>query len=258
MVSLEIDDGVAQLRLARPEHHNAIDPALVHALAEAVERVQGDSSVRALLIAADGASFTVGGDLAHFTARVDDLAAELNVMVGIFHRTLAQLAELPVPVVCAAQGAAAGGGLGLLWCADVAVGADDLKIATGFCRLGLSGDGGSSWALPRLVGRRRARQLLLGGRTLDAAEALEWGLVDKIVGVDALAGTAITEARRLAAGPTAAYACIKQLLRGAEHASWTEQLAAERAAIVACGGTRDAREGIQSFVQRRAPAFQGR
>jgi 2-(1,2-epoxy-1,2-dihydrophenyl)acetyl-CoA isomerase len=258
MVSLEVSDGVAQLRLARPDRHNAIDPALVAALAGAVERVALDTSLRALLIGADGPSFTVGGDLAHFSAHADDLAVELDAMIGTFHESLTRLADLRMPVVCAAQGAAAGGGLGLLWCADVVLAADDLKIATGFDRLGLSGDGGSSWALPRLVGPRRARQLLLGGRTLDAAEALEWGLVDQVVGVDELAVAAVAEARRLAAGPTAAYAQIKQLLRSSEHASWSEQLAAEHAAIVACGRTHDAREGIESFVQRRAPAFRGR
>jgi len=257
-VSLEVGDGVARLRLARPERHNAIDPALVSALAEAVERVKLDPSVRALLIGADGPSFTVGGDLAHFSSHADDLAAELDSMVGTFHTALTQLAALSVPVVCAAQGAAAGGGLGLLWCADVVIAAADLKIATGFGRLGLSGDGGSSWALPRLVGARRARRLLLGGKTLDAAEALEWGLVDRIAGVEQLAGEAEAEARRLAAGPTAAYAHIKRLLRESEHASFADQLMAEHAAIVACGRTDDAREGVVSFVERGAAVFEGR
>src|SRR3954467_15056347 len=184
MVSLEVSDGVARLRLDRPDRHNAIDPAVVAALARAVERGTLDPSVRAVLIGAAGPSFTVGGDLAHFSAHGDDLASELDAMIRIFHRCLTQLGDLRVPVVCAAQGAAAGGGLGLLWCADVVLAADDLKIATGFDRLGLSGDGGRSWALPRLVGPRRACQLLLGGRTLDAAEALEWGLVDRVVSVD--------------------------------------------------------------------------
>jgi 2-(1,2-epoxy-1,2-dihydrophenyl)acetyl-CoA isomerase len=258
VVSLDFDDGLARLRLARPDRRNAIDRVLVSALADAVGRVQADPSVRALLIGADGPSFTVGGDLEHFSAHADDLAAELDSMVGTLHAALTQLAALPIPVVCAVQGAATGGGLGLLWCADVVVAAADLKVATGFGRLGLSGDGGSSWALPRLVGPRRARQLLLGGRTLDAAEALEWGLVDRVVDVGRLAQEAEAEARRLAAGPTAAYAEIKRLLRQAERSGWAEHLTAEHAAMVACGQTSDAREGVASFVQRRSPVFQGR
>lgn len=257
-VSVDVADGVARLRLAWPEKHNAIDPAMVSALAEAVGRVDGHPGVRAVLICAEGQSFTVGGDLDHFTARADDLGGELDAMIGPFHGVLAQLGAFRVPVVCAVQGPAAGGGLGLLWCADVVIAAADLRIATGFARIGLSGDGGSSWMLPRLVGQRRARQLVLGGRILDASEALEWGLVDRVVEVERLAAEAEEEVRRWAAGPTVAFAHMKRLLRGAEHSSWAEHLAAERAAMIDCGRTADAREGVTSFVERRPPSFEGR
>ena len=214
--------------------------------------------MRAVLLCADGPAFTVGGDLDHFTRERDRLAAALHDMIAPFHQTLARLGELPVPVVCAAQGAIAGGGLGLLWCADVVVLADDAKLATGFSRLGLAGDGGSSWALPRLVGLRRAQQLVLGGRVLDAAEALEWGLATEVVPRGELAARGREHAERLAAGPTVALGRLRALLRQSSATSWEDQLQAELEATVACGETTDAREGVVGFTARRAPVFTGR
>jgi len=256
-VSLEITDGLAQLRLARPEGRNGIDMAMVQALADRFEVVASAPGVRALLIGADGPAFTVGGDLRHLTGQLDRLPDELHEMISLYHRTLAGLAALPVPVLVAAHGAVAGGGLGLLWCADLVIAADDLRIATGFVHLGLSGDGGSSWHLPRLVGLRRAQELILGGRVLDAAEALDWGLVTQVVPAGRLSEVALERARSLASGPTYALGRMKRLLRESGPASYPEQLAAEREAIVACARTEDARDGLTAFADRRAPRFTG-
>jgi 2-(1,2-epoxy-1,2-dihydrophenyl)acetyl-CoA isomerase len=256
-VRLTIADGVAELRLIRTDAHNAIDPAWVLALQDAVTTCETTAGVRAVLICADGPSFTVGGDLKHFGRELERLPDALDEMIGPFHDALGRLAALPVPVVTAAQGPAAGGGLGLLWVADVVIAADDLKIATGFARIALTGDGGSSWWLPRLVGMPRARQLILGGRVLDAEEALEWGLVSRVVPPDQLADEAASEAARLAAGPTSTYGLMRELLVQSNAATLEEQLAAERDAMRASGGTHDAREGIASFVERRDPDFTG-
>jgi enoyl-CoA hydratase/carnithine racemase len=256
--SLHIEDGLAQLRLTRVDARNAIDMNLVRSLAEHVEQVRHDPSVRALLIGADGPAFTVGGDLRHLVGELHRLPAELDDMIGAYHRTLGTLAELPVPVVVAARGAVAGGGLGLLWCADLAIAADDLRIASGFVHLALSGDGGSSWHLPRLVGLRRAQELILGGRVLDAAEALDWGLVTRVVPVAELEDAALEQARAWASGPTYALGRMKRLLLESSVNAYPAQLAAERAAIVDCGGTEDAREGVSAFTARRAPTFTGR
>lgn len=257
-VTLEVDGGVAQLRLAWVAGHNAIDPRMVAALGAAVDRIAGDDAVRCVLIAADGPSFSVGGDLAHLTAHADDLAREMDAMVTPFHRTLTALGELPVPVVCAAHGPVAGGGLGLLWCADVVLLADDARLVAGYPRLGLSGDGGSSWAVPRLAGPQRALQFLMGGRVLDAAEAVAWGLAAEVVPGAELHERAGAEAHRLAAGPTVAYGHVRRLVRGSGALTWAEALQHEHAAMVACAGTVDAREGVTSFTARREPRFEGR
>jgi 2-(1,2-epoxy-1,2-dihydrophenyl)acetyl-CoA isomerase len=256
--SLEIKDGLAHLRLVRVAGRNGIDLAMVESLGRHVDQVAADPDVRALLIGADGPAFTVGGDLRHLLGELDRLPDELHTMISAYHRTLAQLARLPKPVVVAAHGAVAGGGLGLLWCADLVLAADDLRIATGFVHLALSGDGGSSWHLPRLVGLRRAQELILGGRQLDATEALEWGLVTRVVPVAELESAALEQARTWAEAPTYALARMKRLLLESATRTYPQQLDAEHDAIVDCARTEDAREGITAFSTRRAARFSGR
>lgn len=257
-VSLQVSDGLAHLRLVWVDAHNAIDPAMVEELRVAVDAIAGDASVRAVLIAADGPSFTVGGDMRHFAANLDRISDELDAMIGPFHQTLAKLGELPVPIVCAAQGPTAGGGMGLLWCADIVLVADTIKLAAGFPLLALSGDGGSSWALPRLVGLRRAQQLIMGGKVLGAEEALEWGIASEVVPAAELASRALAEGRRLAAGPTLAYGEMRRLLRESGGITWAEHLEREWQAMKRTGATADAREGVTAFGERRAASFVGR
>lgn len=256
-IDLTVEAGVARLRLVRGDGVNAIDPAWVAALEEAVAACERDASVRALLICAEGKAFTVGGDLQHFGGRLDRLPDALEEMIRPFHETLGRLAELPVPIVCAVQGAVAGGGLGLLWCADVVLASEDAKLATGFRRLGLSGDGGSSWWLPRLVGMPRARQMIIGGRVVSAAEAEEWGLVTRVVPRARLHDEALATACDLAAGPTLAFGEMRRLLARAFSVDVQEGLRAELDAIVRTGATADARDGIAAFGQRREAKFDG-
>jgi 2-(1,2-epoxy-1,2-dihydrophenyl)acetyl-CoA isomerase len=255
---LEIKDGLAHLRLVRVGGRNGIDLAMVESLAENVMEVENTPEVRALLITADGPAFTVGGDLKYLSGELDRLPAELNIMISRFHRTLATLAGLRIPVVTAAHGAVAGGGLGLLYNSDFAFLADNVRIATGFVHLALSGDGGGTWHLPRLVGLRRAQELTLGGRVLTAQEACEWGLATRVVPLDELRSTAYAQATALASGPTFAFGRMKRLLLESSTNTYLEQLEAERRAIVECSRVGDAREGITAFTERRTPHFDGR
>jgi len=255
---LTVAGGVARLRMVRAEGRNAIDPLWVKELDAAVATLEAEGTARGLLISADGPAFTVGGDLRHFDTQRDRLADELAEMIGGYHAALGRLAALPMPVVSAVNGAAAGGGLGLVWCSDYVVAADNAKFATGFAALGLSGDGGSSWFLPRLVGLRRARELILHNRALSAAEALDWGLVDRLVPRGELEGEAESAVATLAAGPTVAYGEMRRLLWRSLSVDLEDQLTAEREAIVRCGATADAEEGIRAFSERRGPKFSGR
>jgi enoyl-CoA hydratase/carnithine racemase len=241
------DDGLGVLTLERADARNAIDPDMVRGLAQAVDAAAGSDDVRALLIRALGPTFSVGGDLDYLGERADRLPEELDPMVALFHETLARLAELPVPVVCAARGAVAGGALGLLYCADVTIVADDAKLATGFLQLGLSGDGGSSWWLPRLVGIVRAKELLLAGRVVSGAEAAEWGLVTTALPPEEVDGHAERVARQLAARAGAAYAEIRSLLAGSLRHDLRQGLDAEYAAMLRSSATDEARERVARF-----------
>lgn len=240
-VALEHRDGIARLTLARPRDRNAIDPEMVDALAEAVDRVGGAAAV---LIGHEGPAFSVGGDLLYLRERADRLPDALEPMVAGYHQTLARIAELPVPVVCAARGAVAGGALGLLWCADVTVVAQDAKLTAGFLKLGLSGDGGSTWWLPRLVGLQRARELLLAGRVLSGVEAQRWGLVTQSVPAEEVDAEGERVARELAALPREAYAEVRKLLAGP---GLRAALDAERDAIRRTGASEEARARVGAF-----------
>ncbi len=240
-VAFAVEDAIARLTLVRADARNAIDPAMVEALAAAVQRVD---DARALLIRAEGPAFSVGGDLQYLGARTDRLPEELEPMVGLYHETLIRLAELPVPVVVAAKGSVAGGALGLLWVADVSIVSDDVKLATGFLELGLSGDGGSTWWLPRLVGLQRARQLLLSPGAITGAESAEWGLVTAALPEQEVDAEAERAARALAARPKAAYAEIRALLAGSFERTFAEGLQAEQQAMLRTAAMDEARERI--------------
>jgi 2-(1,2-epoxy-1,2-dihydrophenyl)acetyl-CoA isomerase len=258
LVTLDIDGDVAELVLARADAHNAINRDWVDALADAGSSLAAGTAARVLLIRADGPAFSVGGDLAHFNAHSEDLVPELSGMITQFHAALLTLAQLPIPVVCAAHGSVAGGALGLLWASDVVLLSEETKLTTAFAKLGLSGDGGSSWYLPRMVGERRALSLMFNATVLSAAQALDLGLADEVLPRDQLLDAARARAARLATGPTAALGTMRQLVRESLNRSLAEGLMAERDASARLGGTEDAHEGITAFSAGRRPVFRGR
>jgi 2-(1,2-epoxy-1,2-dihydrophenyl)acetyl-CoA isomerase len=182
VVQYGVDQGVATIRLDRPEAGNTIDLTLVEDFYEAVFRAADDRAVRAVLLCGAGRSLSAGGDLTMFAGLdAGELPRRLRQLVDVYHLALDRLTRIDPPVVCAVRGAAAGGGLGLLHAADVVIAAEDSKFALGYAAIGLASDGGNTWFLPRLVGLRRAQQLMLLGRVLTGPEALDWGLVTEIV-----------------------------------------------------------------------------
>jgi 2-(1,2-epoxy-1,2-dihydrophenyl)acetyl-CoA isomerase len=257
-VTLEVTDGLATLRLNRPAARNAIDARLVDELLEAAQRCAADAAIRAVLICAAGPAFTVGGDVSVFGRTAPaDLPGQLRRWTTSYHAALRILDGLRVPVVAAVHGAAAGGGLGLMHVADIVLAAEGTKFATGFAGLGLSGDGGSTWFLPRLIGTRRAAELYFGQRVLDAEEAADWGLISRVVPAGTLQAEAEQTARQLAAGPTRAFGELRALLRGSPGATLGDQLVAETEALARTAGSRDAAHAIESFLAKAKPEFRG-
>lgn len=258
-VSLAVADGIATLCLNRPEHGNAINPDMAADLLEAATLIAENSAVRAVLIAGNGPNFTVGGDLAVFAgAAREELPDRLRRMIDSYHLAIERLTSIDAPVVAAVRGGAGGGGLGLMYAADIVVAADDARFALGYGVLGLTADGGNTWFLPRMVGMRRAQELFLLNRRLTAEEALQFGLVSRLVASGAVEAEATALAAKLAAGPTLAYGAVRRMLRQSGETGLSDQLDAEKESIIAAARSDDAAEGIAAFMAKRRPQFHGR
>lgn len=258
-LEFSVEGGLATIRLNRPKAHNAFNAAMAEELYEVAQRCANDLTIRAVLLLGNGKSFTVGGDLAFMASTKEgELPGLLRSMTGPYHDALRTFSRLSVPIVAGVQGAAAGGGLGMLYCADIVLAADNVKIALGFGGVGLSMDGANTWYLPRLVGMRRAAEMYFEGRVLNANEALEWGLVTRVVPLAELQEQALSCANRLANGPTRAYGEVRRLYRESLGATLAEQLGAETEALSRTAATADATDAIASFIGKRKPVFSGR
>jgi 2-(1,2-epoxy-1,2-dihydrophenyl)acetyl-CoA isomerase len=257
-VLLDIEGHVATLRLNRPDKGNAIDTDMADDLAEAATQIAERPDVRAVLVAGNGPNFTVGGDLGLFagTAR-EQLPNRLRRMIDSYHLAIERLTSIDAPVIAAVRGGAGGGGLGLLYVADIVVAADDSRFALGYGALGLTADGGNTWFLPRMVGMRRAQELFLLNRRLTAQEALAFGLVSRLAPDEAVESEAACLAAKLAAGPTRAFGAVRRMLRQSFETGLSDQLEIEKESIIATSRSDDAKEGIAAFVAKRRPQFHG-
>lgn len=254
-VALAVDDaGVARLELRDAAAGNAIGPEMGAKLRARAEELAGRDDVGAVVLATEGKVFCVGGDVRHFAAAEDPHAA-LHELASDFHHALLGLMTLDAPVVARVQGVAAGGGLSLAIVADLVVAARSASFTSAYTRIGLSPDGGQSWLLPRLVGHRRAGELLLTNRRVGAEEAAALGLVTEVVDDDGLDARVDVLAARLAAGPRQAQAAVKRLLLASPGTDLPAQLAAEADSIAALAASPDGREGVAAFVAKRRPAF---
>ena len=256
-VLFERDGAVATIRLNRPDRLNAIDAEAAHLLLEACRRAEHEDGLRALVLAGEGRAFLAGGDVGAFHEAGDGVQEHVRGLIGLLEETITVLDRLRMPVIVRVQGAVAGAGMSLMLTGDVVIAADDTKLAFAYGSIGTTPDGGLSWALPRAVGHLRAMRIALLGEAIDAEEALELGLVTKVVPRDELDAATAKVAGRLAAGPTQAYARTRDLLRSSWRHTLAEQLALERQSFVASAGTEDFREGVAAFVERRRPEFRG-
>ncbi len=258
-IEYQVRDHVAAVRLNRPEQYNAIDLRMGEELLTVARAIAADPAVRAVLIAGNGPALTVGGDIQYFlgapTGAFGTLAGR---MTEPFHEAFRILERIDAPIVTAAHGSVAGGGLGLVYAADICLAAEGTVFATAFAGIGVSGDGGGTWHLPRLVGAARAKRMYLENLRVDAATALEWGLIAEVVPAQDLQDRAWTLAAKLATGPTTAFGIQRRLLRDTWHRTLGEQLRAETEGVTASGNTRDAWEAISAFMDKRRPTFEGR
>ncbi|TSD99925.1 enoyl-CoA hydratase [Skermania sp. ID1734] len=254
---LEINDNLAIITLARPGAHNALNRELKEAFLQAVQSVAKDDAVRAVLLTAEGKNFCVGQDLAeHVDALRRDPSTAMNTVAEHYNPLIAALAGIEVPVVVAIPGACVGAGFGIALAGDIRVAGEKTTFATAFTGIGLGSDSGLSHALVAALGPSRAAGLMLLGERITAAQALEWGLVHKVVADAEVVDTAHTLARQLAAGPTEAYREVKKLI-AASNTGLAEALERERASQQHLGQTHDHRAAVDAFLAKEKPVFSG-
>ncbi|GAB3670808.1 enoyl-CoA hydratase-related protein [Saccharopolyspora tripterygii] len=249
--------GVRLLTLNRPESFNSLNIELKQALLAALREAAADDSVRALVITGAGKAFCAGQDLKeHIELLASGDPSPLRTVEEHYNPITKALATMPKPVIAAVNGTAAGAGASLAYASDLRISATGSKFLMAFANVGLSTDSGASWTLPRLIGYGRAMEMLLLAQPVQAEEALRIGMVNQVVD-DALT-VAMELATRMAAGPTFAYARIKEAVQAASAEALDEALAVEAGAQNEAGLTTDHKEAVAAFVEKRTPNFTGR
>ena len=250
---------VAVLTLNHPEVMNAASVAMVGGLIDALGHIADpQSGFRALVITGEGRGFCSGANLSD-AASADPAARDTgSALETAYHPMLRRLRDLPMPIVTAVNGAAAGIGMSIALMGDMILAARSAYFLQAFARIGLVPDGGSTWLLPRLVGLARAKELSLLAEKLPAQTALEWGLINRVCDDAALIDDAMALARRLADGPTATLVMIRQLYRESPNNSYEVQIDLERQMQQRAGRTPDFIEGVTAFLQKRPAVFKGK
>lgn len=257
-IVLEIGDGAARLTLNRPERLNSFTVEMHEEVASALDRVENDASVRALLLTGAGRAFCAGQDLADRAVAPGNEPVDLGYSVETYYAPLvSRVAGMEMPVICAVNGVAAGAGANIALACDIVIAARSARFIQSFANIGLIPDSGGTWVLPRLIGQARALGLALTGEPLSAEKAESWGMIWRCVDDDALAVEADALLRRFASGATRGLAATKRAIRNASLNALDDELLIERDLMRELGNSDDYREGVAAFMAKRPPQFTG-
>ena len=256
-IELEVSGGAARVVLNRPDSLNSWNEQFGRDLLEVVQEVSGDDAVRAVMITGAGRAFSSGADLKEQRSGDDGLPDLSRRLKEIYHPVLLGIREMPKPVIAAVNGPAVGIGCSLALDCDLVLAAESAYFLLAFVNIGLVPDGGSTALVPARAGFARAMEMGMLGERVPAEQALDWGLVNRVVPEDRLAAEAQALLERLASGPTVAYANFKRLINKRVYAGLADQLDAEADAQREQGHTADFVEGVLAFVQKRPAEFKG-
>jgi len=258
-ILVERDGPVATLTLNRPDSLNVLDFAMMDGLVAVTAELAADDTLRVVIVRGAGRHFMAGGDIRTFAGELDrppvERTARFQDLIQRLHAAIETLHGMPHVVIAQVHGAVAGFGLSLMNACDLAIAADNTYFASAYKAIATTPDGGGTWSLPRLVGLRRALEIMLVGDRFDAQQALAWGLVNRVVPAAELDAAVSALARSLAAGPALALRNTRRLLRESDGRPLSAQLAAEAASFGACAATADFREGISAFLEKRPARF---
>lgn len=257
-ILFKIEDHVARITLNRPDSANAVNGQMALDLFKAILHCDENPAVRAVLLTSTGHIFCAGGDLKEFAKLGEDLPAHIKEITVYLHATISRMARMTAPVIAAVNGIAGGAGLSLVCACDLVVAADTARFTMAYTRSGLTPDGSSTYFLPRRVGLGRALELTLTNRVLSAQEALDWGLISRVLPAGDLMQETTALATQLATGPTLAFGSAKRLLQLSMTESLETQMEHEAQAIANITRTADSREGIAAFLEKRPPEYKGK
>jgi enoyl-CoA hydratase/carnithine racemase len=260
LVRLDIDEGVATITLNRPESRNALAREVSAGIIDAIEEIEG-SDARCVVLKGSGGAFCAGGDINAMTERLEgdlSLADAERLIVQTTSRAIARVAGCYLPTIAKVDGPAFGAGANLAIACDIGVASDSATISFGFRQVGLAVDSGTSYLLPRLVGLNTAKELVFTGELLDAERAAELGIFNHVFPDEDFNECAAELVKRIATGPTVALRASKRLLDQGPESSLDEAITNEAAGQTAAFETRDHREGVRAFQERRDPEFEGR
>ena len=256
-VVVDVNEGVATLRLNDPGSMNALSVSMGAEFDAAMVELIADRTVRVLVITGTGRGFSAGGDVQAFYDQREAPHETMQAVLDGLHGSVSKLLTAPFPTIAAINGVVAGAGMGLAMATDLAVAVDSAVFTMAYTGIGVSPDGSSTFFLPRLVGVRRAMELILTNRVLSANEALDFGIVNQVVAEDDFEAAVAKLAGRLAKGPTLAYVRARELLMTSFGNDPFTQMDAEAASILAAASTDDFYEGISAFIEKRRPGFTG-
>lgn len=251
------DGPVARITFNRPEAYNALDIPDGKLLLDVVNQCDGDASIRAVVLTGAGKAFCAGGDIKAFKTRAADLDAYLKEVTTYIHASVAKLYRMPKPLVTAVNGSAAGAGVGMALLGDIAIADPGASFMLAFSALGLTPDSATSWMLPRVVGLRRAQEIYLSNRRVDAQEAAAIGMVTRLSEAGKSVEEAMELAHKLSRSATAALGATRKLMLDAGLTSLETHLDAESRTIATLSQTAESREGIAAFLEKRTPDFLG-
>jgi 2-(1,2-epoxy-1,2-dihydrophenyl)acetyl-CoA isomerase len=257
-ILFEVNNHVARITMNRPEAANALNAEMAKDMMHAALHCSEDPAIRAVILTGAGRLFSGGGDLKSFAAQGDNMPYHLKEVTTYLHAAVSRFTRMDAPIIAAVNGTAGGAGMSLCCFCDLVLAAESAKFTMAYTRVGLTPDGSSTYFLPRIVGLKRALELTLTNRLLTAQEALEWGIVTKVVPDANLQAEADALAAQLATAATGALGSAKRLL----HSGWSEtletQMELETQSIAARAQTADGREGIAAFIEKRAAKFAGK
>ncbi len=254
-INFEKQGAIARISLNRPDHANGFNSLMSSELNQVAHICKSDTELKVVILTASGRFFCAGGDIKEMMSQGDAIGAAVKSLADNLHRAISAFCRMDAVLIVAVNGIAAGAGFSMALIGDIVLAAESATFTMAYTRAGLSPDGSSSYFLPRLVGLRKAQELMLLNTKLSAPQALELGLVTRVVADDALLNEADMLAQELACGAKLSASSVKKLLMTSYDYGIEAQMDIEGRFVSQCGSSADGREGIQAFVDKRKPEF---